>query len=95
MQINDLVSQFNNSLKAGTQMKAGTKGIEQATNTLQSLKPGQIFEGSITNVKGNQVTISLSSGQNIQARLDQGVSISQGQSVFFEVKSNVIFKYVK
>ncbi|MBQ1902159.1 MAG: flagellar hook-length control protein FliK [Lachnospiraceae bacterium] len=88
MQINDLVSQFNNSLKAGTQMKAGTKGIEQATNTLQSLKPGQIFEGSITNVKGNQVTISLSSGQNIQARLDQGVSISQGQSVFFEVKSN-------
>lgn len=88
MQINDLVSQFHNSLKTGTEMKAGTKGIEQTSQTLQSLKPGQIFEGSITSVKGDQVTISLSSGQSIQARLDQGVSISQGQSVFFEVKSN-------
>jgi hypothetical protein len=88
MQINDLVSQFHNSLKTGTEMKTGTKGIEQTSQTLQSLKPGQIFEGSITSVKGDQVTISLSSGQSIQARLDQGVSISQGQSVFFEVKSN-------
>lgn len=88
MQISDLVSQYHNTISAGTEMKTGTQGVEQLSQTIQKLTPGQVFEGSITSRSGDQVTISMSSGQSIQARLDHGVTLSQGQSVFFEVKSN-------
>lgn len=88
MQISDLFSQYNNSTLAGSQVASGTKGVEQVSNTVNQLRAGQTFEGSVTQIQGDKVTLSLSSGQSIQARLSDGVQLSQGESVFFEVKSN-------
>ena len=88
MQVRDLVSQYYNNLSAGSDVSTKTKGVEQLTSTVNSLQKGQIFEGTIVGVKGSQVTLGLSNGQTISARLDKGVSLTQGQSVFFEVKSS-------
>ncbi|SDH40581.1 hypothetical protein SAMN05421493_101483 [Pseudobutyrivibrio sp. 49] len=53
-----------------------------------NLKEGEIFEGSVNSVDNGKVTIGLANGQTMTARLDSGVSLVPGQSVFFQVKSN-------
>ena len=90
MQITDLVNQYQANLSSGPDMTGKTKpkGTEQLTKTLSNLQKGQIFEGTVNSIKGNQVILGLSSGQNITARLDKGVGLSIGESVFFQVKSN-------
>lgn len=47
-----------------------------------------IFEGTVSSVRGNQVKLALSNGQQILARLAGKFSFEQGQSVFFQVKNN-------
>lgn len=53
-----------------------------------NLKEGEIFEGSVNSIENGKVTIGLANGQTMTARLDSGVSLVPGQSVFFQVKSN-------
>ena len=90
MQIQDLVNQYQSNLSTGSEVsaKTKTKGVEQLVSTLSKLQKGQIFEGTVNSIKGNQVTLGLSSGQNISARLDGSISLTVGESVFFQVKSN-------
>ncbi|MBO6215590.1 MAG: hypothetical protein J6N76_08715, partial [Lachnospiraceae bacterium] len=88
MQISDLMNQYQNNLAAGSEISTKTKGVEQLVKTVSSLTSGQIFEGTVNSIKGGQVILGLSSGQNIMAKLDKGVSLSVGESVFFQVKSN-------
>lgn len=88
MQVSDLLVQYQNNLAAGSEISTGIKGIEQLVETARQLKVGNIFEGTINSIKGTQVILGLSSGQNITARLDGGISLSKGQSVFFQVKAN-------
>nr|MCR5452117.1 hypothetical protein [Lachnospiraceae bacterium] len=89
MQISDLMNTYQNMLSQPTKTAAeGNKGVEQLVSTLSKLQPGQIFEGTVNFVKGQQVLLGLSSGQNITAKLDKGMSLMQGESVFFEVKAN-------
>lgn len=102
MQIGDILNTYNNNLSMSTgsapsevaepaknaSVPNGTKGVEQLVNTTETLQKGNIFEGTINSVDGNKVTIGLSNGQTISARLDSGVSLSDGQSVFFQVKNN-------
>ena len=88
MQVSDVVNQYYNNLASGSEVSTGTKGVEQLVQTVSKLTSGQIFEGTVNSVKGNQVVLGLSSGQNVTARLDKGVSLSVGQSVFFQIKSN-------
>ncbi len=88
MQVSDLVLQYQNNLATGSEISVKTKGVEQLVDTAKQLSVGNIFEGTINSIKGNQVILGLSSGQNITARLDAGVNLAKGQSVFFQVKSN-------
>ena len=73
MQISDLLIQYQNNLAAGSEVSTGTKGIEQLVETAKQLQIGNIFEGTVNSIKGNQVILGLSSGQNITARLDKGI----------------------
>ncbi|MBR5648569.1 flagellar hook-length control protein FliK [Pseudobutyrivibrio sp.] len=62
---------------------------QSLTGTPQdSLKEGEIFEGSVNSIDNGKVTIGLANGQTMTARLDAGVNLMEGQSVFFQVKSN-------
>ncbi|MBQ2575791.1 MAG: flagellar hook-length control protein FliK [Lachnospiraceae bacterium] len=88
MEIRDLLTLYQNALATGGKNVASAKGVEQLVKTLAGLEAGQIFEGTVNSVKGSQVILGLSSGQNITARLDKGMNLLQGQSVFFQVKSN-------
>ena len=87
MQISNLVSQYNNSVANGEPM-AGAKGVEKLVSSLNEMSKGMIFEGTVSSVRGNQVKLALSNGQQILARLAGKFSFEQGQSVFFQVKNN-------
>ena len=54
----------------------------------QELVPGKVFEGTVTEMKNGQVTLGLSDGKTISARMEQGVSLVKGQPMLFEVKAN-------
>lgn len=87
MQISNLVSQYNNSVANGEPM-TGAKGVEKLVSSLNEMSKGMIFEGTVSSVRGNQVKLALSNGQQILARLAGKFSFEQGQSVFFLVKNN-------
>jgi hypothetical protein len=52
------------------------------------MKSGNIFEGTVNSIKGQKVTLGLANGQEVTARMDGKVSLTVGQSMFFQVKSN-------
>lgn len=87
MRISNLVSQYNNSVANGEPM-TGAKGVEKLVSSLNEMSKGMIFEGTVSSVRGNQVKLALSNGQQILARLAGKFSFEQGQSVFFQVKNN-------
>ena len=87
MQISNLVSQYNKSVANGEPM-TGAKGVEKLVSSLNEMSRGLIFEGTVSSVRGNQVKLALSNGQQILARLAGKFSFEQGQSVFFQVKNN-------
>lgn len=87
MQISNLVSQYNNSVANGEPM-TGAKGVEKLVSSLNEMSKGMIFEETVSSVRGNQVKLALSNGQQILARLAGKFSFEQGQSVFFQVKNN-------
>ena len=88
MQITDLVHQYYNNVSSGSTVLNGTEGIHQVSSTLSQLQEGQVFEGSVVSKDGEKVVISLDNGQNVSARLQGNISLSEGSSVFFQVKSN-------
>ncbi|MFP3155390.1 flagellar hook-length control protein FliK [Lachnospiraceae bacterium ZAX-1] len=83
------ISQYQNSNLQGGQTVATIKGTPQTlTASLSELTAGKIFEGTITAVKNDQVTIGLSNGQSITARMENGVNLKSGAPMLFEIKSN-------
>lgn len=87
MQIADLMGQYQQTT-TGTERLTGTKGIENLVSSLRSLTKGNIFEGTVSSMKNGQVTLALSNGQQLTARMEGKVSLTVGQSMFFQVKSN-------
>lgn len=75
---------------AGTQAEPITKkkGVERLVSTMSELSKGNVFEGTVNSIKGKQVVLGLSNGQQITARLDGKISLQPGQSMFFQVKAN-------
>lgn len=87
MQIADLMGQYQQTT-TGAERFTGTKGIESLVASLRSLTKGNIFEGTVSSMKNGQVTLALSNGQQLTARMEGKVSLAVGQSMFFQVKSN-------
>lgn len=83
--LNPYNSNYVNQAADRTKMSQSQSLTGSITDTL---KEGEVFEGSVNSVENGKVTIGLANGQTMTARLDSGVSITPGQSVFFEVKSN-------
>ena len=91
MQISDILNQLNQqSLSTGSMTAASgaTQEYSAGSQTLSELQEGEVFEGTVMDVENGKVTISLANGSSIQARLDSGVSLTQGMATFFQVKSN-------
>ena len=88
MNINNGLNPYNSNFVNNTDVAKMSQGQSLTGTPASSLKEGEIFEGSVNSIENGKVTIGLANGQTMTARLDAGVSLSQGQSVFFEVKSN-------
>lgn len=99
MHISDMVRAFSSNQIVDNKVPKGTKGTNsapapergassQGNNTLASLSKGETFEGNVSKVEGDRVTLSLSNGETVSARLAEDVPVKEGQSIFFQVKSN-------
>ena len=88
MQISDLTRQYQQAISSGAETLTGTKGVENLVASLRSLTKGNIFEGMVSSVKNGMVTLLLSGGQQVTARMDGKIDLSVGESMFFQVKSN-------
>ncbi len=90
MQISDLFRQYsqNTNTTPSAANIAQSDKVGTLTSTIASLKPGSIFEGNVTAIKGGNVLLALSNGQTLNARLDNSVRLNKGESMFFQVKSN-------
>ena len=87
MQISDIAKQYAGTTSSPEAM-AGTRGIEKLVSSIRDLATGNIFEGTVNSIKDGKVVLGLSNGTLINARLDASVQLLQGQSMFFQVKSN-------
>lgn len=88
MQITAMLHQYNKNLANGVEVSGGTQGMKQLVSSLQEMAVGNVFEGSINQMENGTVTLGLPDGRTIQARLDSGVSVRVGESMFFQVRSN-------
>lgn len=87
MLISELARQYTNSTKSSGNMN-GTRGVEKLVSSVRDLAAGHIFEGTVNSVNGGKVTLGLSNGTELAARLDANMQLVKGQSMFFQVKSN-------
>ncbi|MQN00567.1 MAG: flagellar hook-length control protein FliK [Lachnospiraceae bacterium] len=88
MEIRNLVNQYYSNGVSSEADPAKAQGVEQLTSALNALKEGAVFEGTVNNIRGSEVLLGLSSGQNITARLLGDIALAEGESVFFQVKKN-------
>lgn len=84
------IHQYQANTASNTQTLGNVKETIGArpTTQVQELAPGKVFEGMVTEVKNGQVTLGLSDGRTISARMEAGVTLEQGQPMLFEVKAN-------
>lgn len=88
MHISDMLGQYNRNISSGTEELKAASGMQKVVSTLEELSSGSVFEGTVSSVKNGKVTLALSDGQTITARLSGKVPLSQGMPMFFQVKSN-------
>ena len=85
----DGIFQYQANTASNTKTLGQVKGAGRILSVQgQELVPGKVFEGTVTEMKNGQVTLGLSDGKTISARMEQGVSLAKGQPMLFEVKSN-------
>ena len=87
MQISDITKQYVGTTSSSEAM-SGTRGVEKLVSTIRDLTAGNIFEGTVNSIKDGKVVLGLSNGTLINARLDASMQLLQGQSMFFQIKSN-------
>ena len=87
MQISELARQYVGTTSSSEAMN-GTRGVEKLVSSIRDLTAGNIFEGTINSIQDGKVVLGLSNGTLINARLDASMQLLQGQSMFFQVKSN-------
>lgn len=86
MQITDMLNQYNRTIANGTEVPNGTQGIRQVMSSFSEMSVGNVFEGSVNQIEDGVVTLGLSDGKTIQARLDNGVSVQVGGVYVFSGK---------
>lgn len=89
MSIVEGINQYQNNTASNTQNIAAVKDTIRPTSAyLQEMTPGKVFEGTVLDIKNGQVTIGLSDGQTMMARMESGVQLEKGMPMLFEVKAN-------
>ena len=87
MQIADLARQYIKSTTSKDNI-GGTRAVEKLVSSIRDMTAGNVFEGTVNSISGGKVVLGLSNGRELTARLDANIQLVQGQSMFFQVKSN-------
>lgn len=88
MQISDLVGQYSRNVSQDVSVAAPAPGVQQLLDAVGEMTVGSIFEGTVNSIHRGEVVLGLGNGQTVAARLAGNISLSKGQSMFFQVKSN-------
>lgn len=88
MQISDLLGQYNRNTNQNISIAAPTPGVQKLVDAVRELTVGNVFEGTVNDIKRGQIILGLSNGETVVARMAGNLSLSVGQSMFFQVKSN-------
>lgn len=89
MQISDMLRQYDRNLSnSSTEELKSASGREKLVSTVKGLQAGNIFEGTVSAVRGGKVTLALGNGQTITAQMDGKVNLQIGTPMFFQVKNN-------
>lgn len=88
MQISDMLAQYNRSSATGATATAPQQGVQQLVSAVREMTVGNVFEGTVNDIKNGTVMLGLANGQTVQARIAAGVQLAVGQAMFFQVKSN-------
>lgn len=88
MQISDLIGQYSRNVSQDVSVAAPAPGVQQLVDAVRQMTAGSVFEGTVKYMHKGDVTLGLSNGQSINARLSANVQLKVGQSMFFQVKSN-------
>lgn len=73
---------------ANTASAANTHGNQSANLHSENYNAGQVFSGEVAQINGKEILILLGNHQTISARMEGDISLTLGQSVYFEVQSN-------
>lgn len=89
MQISDMLRQYDRNLSnSSTEELKSASGREKLVSTVKELQTGNVFEGTVSAVRGGKVTLALGNGQMITAQMDGKVNLQIGSPMFFQVKNN-------
>lgn len=88
MQISDLLGQYTRNANQSVSIAAPTPESQKLVASIQELAVGKVFEGTVNEIKKDQIVLGLSNGETITARLNGNLSLLLGQSMFFQVKAN-------
>lgn len=88
MQISDMLNQYNRNTATGATATKPQQGVQQLVSAVREMTVGNVFEGTVSSMKHGNVILSLGNGQTVHARVAGNVKLTQGQSMFFQVKSN-------
>ena len=68
--------------------KPATDVSGEGVATLSKMKNGDTFSAKVVNTSGENVTLRLSNGNLVNAKLSSDMNISEGQTVSFEVRNS-------
>lgn len=88
VQISDLLGQYNRNTNQNVSIAAPTPGVQKLVEAVRELTVGNVFEGTVNDIKKGQIVLGLSNGETVVARMAGNLSLTLGQSMFFQVKSN-------
>lgn len=76
------------STSTGSVSNSDAAKAYKAVSTVRNLAVGQTVQGEVLSVKGSEIELLLANDVQIQAKLEKSLSVSVGQTINFEVKSN-------
>lgn len=80
---------LQDSVKLENRKATEQSGQVKSSADISNLKEGAVFKGEILDIAGEKVTISLESGTELLARLQEGVELGVGDRLLFSVKENL------
>ena len=79
---------YQGSVNKGDEVAGANGHVQSSNDAVLNLQSGQVVTGQVVDVQDNTVQLLLDDNQTISARLENGINVTPGQMLSFEVTSN-------